>query len=78
MLVKFVYEVTGSGSFTSEYRKSKKLQFHGVTVPVLQLQSIKKSKRAIGRPKDLLHLQQIEILESCQTAEKRAKRTDKK
>lgn len=74
-LVNFVYAVTGLGSFASEYRKAKKRLFHGVIVPVMEIKSIVKSKRAIGRPKDLNHLRQIEDLENCQEAEKSARKS---
>jgi hypothetical protein len=59
-LVNFVYAVTGLGSFTNEYRKSVKLPFHGLTIAALSLKSVRKSKLAIRRPKDLVHVQQIE------------------
>jgi hypothetical protein len=59
-LVNFVYSVTGLGSFAHEYGKAIKLPFHGLTIAVLPLESIRKSKLAIGRPKDLVHVQQIE------------------
>jgi hypothetical protein len=59
-LVNFVYEVTGLGSFASEFRKAKKLSFHGLKVAALSLASIRKSKLAVARPKDLTHVQQIE------------------
>lgn len=59
-LVNFVYSVTGLASFASEFRKAIWLPFHGLTIAVLPLESIRKSKLAIGRPKDLVHVQQIE------------------
>jgi hypothetical protein len=59
-LVNFVYEVTGLRSFASEFRKAKKLSFHGLKVAALSLASIRKSKLAVARPKDLTHVQQIE------------------
>jgi hypothetical protein len=59
-LVNFVYAVTGLGSFAREYRKAIKLPFHGLTIAVLPLEGIRKSKMAIGRPKDLVHVLQIE------------------
>ena len=74
ILVNFVYQVTGLRSFASEYRKAKKFDFHGVQVPVLALESIEKSKRAIGRGKDLIHLQQIADFKNCKNEEKRARR----
>jgi len=59
-LVNFVYSVTGIASFTREYAKAVWLPFEKLTVAALPLEKIKKSKLAIGRPKDLVHLQQIE------------------
>jgi hypothetical protein len=59
-LVNFVYSVTGLGSFADEYSKAVKLPFHGLTIAALSLERVRKSKLAIGRPKDLVHVQQIE------------------
>ena len=59
-LVNFVFEVTGLQSFANEFRKAIKLTFHGVKIHVLPLESIKKSKLAVRRPKDLTHVRQIE------------------
>jgi hypothetical protein len=59
-LVNFVYEVTGLGKFATEIKKSRLLKFGGVKMPVLPLESIRKSKQAIRRDKDLTHLQQID------------------
>jgi hypothetical protein len=58
-LVNFVYEVGGLGEFAKEFRKAKRLSFHGLCVAVLPLELIKRSKEAIRRPKDLLHIQLI-------------------
>jgi hypothetical protein len=59
-LVNYVFTVTGLGSFAKELGKAVKLPFHGLSIAVLPLESIRKSKLAIGRPKDLMHVQQIE------------------
>ena len=59
-LVNFVYAVTGLDSFAREYGNAVRLPFQGATIPVLPLESIRKSKVAVGRPKDLVHVQQIE------------------
>jgi len=58
-LVNFVYEVTGLPSFKSVFPKAKSLKWQGVKVAVLPLDLIKKSKEAIRRPKDLLHIEMI-------------------
>jgi hypothetical protein len=55
-LINFVYEVTGLKKFSLEFKNSKLVNFHGQKIPVLPLESIQKSKRAIMRPKDALHL----------------------
>jgi hypothetical protein len=72
-LVNFVYEVTGLGSFKSEFSKSKKMTFRGVPVHVLPLESIRKSKLAIQRPKDLVHVQQIDDCLRCKKADRKGK-----
>ena len=55
-LVNFIYEMTGLRSFAAEYARARKLQWLGRRVAVLPLDRILKSKRAVGRPKDLAHL----------------------
>jgi len=59
-LVNFVYEVTGLPEFDRVIKKARKLTWNGMRVAVLPLELIKKSKEAIGRPKDLLHIELIE------------------
>ena len=64
--INFVYTVTGLGKFAAEYRHSKNLMLRGKEVPVLDLKRIQRSKRAIGRAKDLLHIQLIADFLKCQ------------
>lgn len=66
--VNFVYEVTGLGSFRSERRHAHSLELRGARVAVLDLKRIAKSKRAIGRAKDLLHLRLIADFQRCRRA----------
>lgn len=58
-LINFIYEVTGLGKFSTELKKAKMMDFHGKKIPVMALESIRKSKQAIRRPKDLVHLEYI-------------------
>jgi hypothetical protein len=58
-LVNFVYEVTGLPAFKHVFSKAVWIKWQGAKVAVLPLELIEKSKRAIGRPKDLLHLELI-------------------
>ena len=58
-LVNFVYEVTGLPAFGRVVLKARKLIWNGIEVAVLPLELIKKSKQAIRRPKDLLHIELI-------------------
>lgn len=58
-LVNFVYEVTGLKSFRTERREARTLRFHGMRIPVLPLTAIRRSKAAILRPKDLIHIEMI-------------------
>jgi hypothetical protein len=59
-LVNFIFEVTGLRSFTAERCKARKLKFHGMEVPVMPLESIRKSKAAVMRPKDPAHIHSID------------------
>lgn len=60
MLVNFIYEVTGLGGFAAELRKACKLKFHGCEIPVMPLESIRKSKAAVMRDKDPAHIHYID------------------
>jgi hypothetical protein len=55
-LVNFIYEVTGLKSFDVEFRKAKRMDFHGLRIPVMPLESIRRSKAAVMRPKDPVHI----------------------
>jgi hypothetical protein len=59
-LVNFIFEVTGLKSFAKEFYEARKLNFHGMTVPVMPLDSIRKSKAATMRPKDEAHIHYID------------------
>ncbi len=59
-LVNFVYEVTGLPAFARVIGKAQKIVWNGIEVAVLPLELIKKSKEAIRRPKDLLHIELID------------------
>lgn len=60
MLVNFIFNVTGLKSFAEEFRKAKKLNFQGRSIPVMPLESIRKSKAAVMRPKDKAHIYYID------------------
>jgi hypothetical protein len=60
MLVNFIFNVTGLKSFAEELRKARKLIFYGRTIPVMPLESIRKSKVAVMRPKDKAHIYYID------------------
>jgi len=57
--VNFVYEVTGLGQFASEWKHTVSTVLHDHKVPVLKLERILKSKEAIRRDKDKLHILHI-------------------
>jgi hypothetical protein len=59
-LVNFIYAVTGLKDFATEFKKVRLLAFHGIKVPVMPLELIRKSKLAIMRPKDQAHIHYIE------------------
>ena len=58
--VNFIYEVTGLGSFSSEFKRALRLNWLGLRVSVLPLDRIYKSKSIVGRPKDIAHLPLLE------------------
>lgn len=58
-LVNFIYEVTGLPVFGKVIGRANKMKWDGIEVAVLPLELIQKSKAAIGRPKDLLHIELI-------------------
>lgn len=57
--VNFVYEVTGLGKFANERKHTVTTLLHDHEVPVLKLERILKSKQAIRRDKDELHILHI-------------------
>ena len=63
--VNFVYEVTGLDEFSRERRRVAFARIHGHEVPVLRLERIVKSKQAIGRDKDKLHILLIREFLRC-------------
>jgi hypothetical protein len=58
--VNFLYRVDGLLNFAEEFRHSCKLKWLGTTVAVLPLARILRSKKLVGRPKDLAHLPLLE------------------
>jgi len=54
--VDFIYEISGLSSFSRELRTAKSLPFHGLTIPVLPLERICRSKEVAARDKDELHI----------------------
>src|SRR5262245_10516570 len=66
--VNFVYEVTGLGSFARKRRQVTDARIHGHELPVLRLERILKSKTAIGRDKDKLHVVLIRDILRCRRA----------
>ena len=60
MLVNFIYNVSGLASFATELPKARVLKFHGCDIPVMPLESIRRSKAALMRDKDLAHIHYID------------------
>ena len=69
--VNFVYEVTGLRSFSSETRDVTRVRIGEHPTPALPLEKIVKSKQAIGRDKDKLHITQIREFLRCRRALRR-------
>ena len=75
MLVNFVYKVRGLASFATELLKARILKFHGCDIPVMPLESIRRSKAAVMRDKDLAHIHYIDqTLRLRRTQTKRRKK----
>jgi hypothetical protein len=55
-IVNFLYHVDGLRTFAWEIRHSRRLKWLGTIVAVLPLRRILRSKKVVGRPKDLAHL----------------------
>jgi hypothetical protein len=58
--VNFLFHVNGIAGFNTEYRGSVTAKLEDQTVRVLPLEKILKSKKAIRRDKDLIHILLIE------------------
>jgi len=59
-LVNFLYHVDGLHSFGYEFKRAQRIQWLGFRVAVLPLARICRSKKFVGRPKDLAHLPLLE------------------
>jgi hypothetical protein len=59
-VVNFIFEVTGLRDFAAEYRNALTVKLEGMAVKILPLSRILKSKKAILRDKDLVHIPHIE------------------
>ena len=58
--INFLYHVDGLLDFDREYRRARRISWLGQIVSVLPLSRILRSKKAVGRPKDLAHLPLLE------------------
>ena len=59
-VVNFIYEIHGLKSFSAEIKRAKRLSWLGTKVHVLSLRQIYRSKKFVGRPKDIAQLPMIE------------------
>jgi len=55
-VVNFLYQMDGLGGFNYEFKRARRIRWLGAKVAVLPLASIYRSKKYVGRPKDLAHL----------------------
>jgi hypothetical protein len=76
--VDFIYEINGLQNFEKEYARAEWLSFHGLKIPVLSLKQICKSKEAIGRDKDKLHILLIRQVLKLDKSEKKMRRKSKR
>lgn len=64
-MVNFCYRIDGVASFRTEYRRAERMEWHGVSVRVLPLERIIRSKEAAGRDKDLAILPILRDVLAC-------------
>lgn len=76
--VDFFYEVNGLQIFEKEYARAKWLSFHGLKIPILSLKQICKSKAAIGRDKDKLHILLIRQVLKLEKSKKKTRSKPKR
>jgi hypothetical protein len=74
LTLNFIFDINGLRSFETEYKKVKRLNFMGKRIPVLPLERIRASKKAVGRPKDVAHILLIDQTLACKRHIKRKKR----
>ena len=60
MLVNFIFSVDGLASFSTEFKKARILKFHGCDIPVMPLESIRKSQSTVMRDNDRAHLHYLD------------------
>ena len=72
-LVNFLYRVDGLGAFKTETKKAVRLNWLGMEIDVMPLESIIRSKEAIGREKDLAHLPLLRKTVELRTKTKKKK-----
>ena len=73
MLVNFIYSVDGLESFATEVKKARLMKFHGCEIPVMPLESIRKSKAAVMRDKDPAHIHHIDEVLRLKKQSRRSK-----
>jgi hypothetical protein len=68
-------ELSGAGSFNELAKDAICLDLYGLQVRVASLDALIRSKRAAGRPKDLLSLPELEALKRLRTPEKKGRKS---
>jgi hypothetical protein len=73
-IINFLYAVTGLNTFRYEAARAQPAVWHGIEVRLLPLERIIKSKEAIQRPKDLVHLPELRRLVAAKKVVEASKR----
>jgi hypothetical protein len=60
MPMNFIYSVDGLDGLATELKKARKMKFHGCAIPVMPLESTRKSQAAVMRDKDPAHIHSID------------------
>ena len=74
-LVNFLYRIDGLGAFKTETKNAVRLNWFGMKVDVMPLESIIRSKETVGREKDLAHLPLLKKRSNFATGRKKRSNT---
>ncbi len=60
----FLGEISGAGSFEQLMKSAEPSDLYGMKIYVISLHELIRAKKAAGRPKDLMHLKELEAIKT--------------